>query len=37
MQKAMNAKTEKQEYKDEYSKRSSVEGPFFEYLKNNSK
>ena len=28
MQKAMNAKMEKQEYKDEYSKRSSVEGPF---------
>ena len=28
MQKAMNQKMEKQEYKDEYAKRSSVEGPF---------
>ena len=28
MQKAMTHKMEKQEYKDEYSKRSSVEGPF---------
>lgn len=28
MQKAMNRKMEKQEYKDEYAKRSSVEGPF---------
>ena len=28
MQKAMNNKMEKQEYKDEYAKRSSVEGPF---------
>ncbi len=28
MQKAMNEKMEKQEYKDEYGKRSSVEGPF---------
>ena len=28
LQKAMNHKMEKQEYKDEYSKRSSVEGPF---------
>jgi hypothetical protein len=28
MQKAMNHKMEKQEYKDEYAKRSSVEGPF---------
>ena len=28
MQKAMNQKMEKQEYKDEYSKRSSVEEPF---------
>ena len=28
MQKAMTHKMEKQEYKDEYAKRSSVEGPF---------
>ena len=28
MQKAMNQKMEKQEYKDEYAKKSSVEGPF---------
>ena len=28
MQKAMNQKMEKQEYKDEYAKRLSVEGPF---------
>ena len=28
MQKAMNKKMEKQEFKDEYAKRSSVEGPF---------
>ena len=28
MQKAMNQKMEKQEYKDKYAKRSSVEGPF---------
>ena len=28
MQKAMNHKMKKQEYKDEYTKRSSVEGPF---------
>ena len=28
MSKAMNHKMEKQEYKDEYAKRSSVEGPF---------
>ena len=28
MQKAMNQKMEKQEYTDEYAKRSSVEGPF---------
>ena len=28
MQKSMNQKMEKQEYKDEYTKRSSVEGPF---------
>ena len=28
LQKAMNHKMEKQEYKDEYAKRSSVEGPF---------
>lgn len=28
MQKAMNEKMEKQEFKDEYVKRSSVEGPF---------
>ena len=28
MQKAMNHKMEKQEYKDEYAKRSNVEGPF---------
>ena len=27
-QKAMNQKMEKQEYKDEYAKKSSVEGPF---------
>ena len=28
MQKAMNQKMEKQEYKDEYAKKSNVEGPF---------
>ena len=28
MQKAMNQKMEKQEYKDKYAKRSSVKGPF---------
>ena len=28
MQKSMTHKMEKQEYKDEYAKRSSVEGPF---------
>ena len=28
MQKAMNQKMEKQEYKDKYAKKSSVEGPF---------
>ena len=28
MQKAMNEKMEKQEFKDKYAKRSSVEGPF---------
>ncbi|WP_295603949.1 transposase [uncultured Methanobrevibacter sp.] len=28
LQKAMDHKMEKQEYKDEYTKRSSVEGPF---------
>ena len=28
MQKAINKKMEKQEYKDEYNKKSSVEGPF---------
>ena len=28
MQKAMNQKMKKQEYKDEYAKRSSIEGPF---------
>ena len=33
MQKATNAKMEKQEYKDEYSKKSSVEGPFFGIFK----
>ena len=34
MQKAMNHKMEKQEYKDEFIKRSSVEGRL-EYSKNN--
>lgn len=29
MSKAMNHKMEKQEYKNEYAKRSSVEGPFW--------
>ena len=36
MQKALNQNMEKQEYKDEYTKRLSVEVPF-EYSRNNSK
>ena len=35
MQKAMNNKMEKEEYKKEYSKRSAVEDPYG-ILKNNS-